>query len=248
MAYLLSNSITYSQAFIGNLTPTVYTGNEPAMTTANTIVSLILNPPFTWPWNRATTTATLTQGTQDYSVQIANFGFLEKVGLTYTLGGTSYQNEIEAVYNNKPLGLTNQQSRPEFVAVQYQGEVGSPPGEGVTFRFLNSPDQAYTATFIYQQAPVFFTATSQDWLTECGIPYSFIDVFNSLFLSEMYRFSDDAGSAAIYRQRGMAALLSKASALTEMQRNEILAYSISNDLQTLAANLRTQQASQARGI
>jgi len=236
MAYLLSNTVTWSQAFVGNLDPTVYAGSEPALTAANMILSLIMNPPFTWAWNRASITQVLTPGQQDYAVTVANFGFLEK---TIVSVGTTTK-ELDSVYNSKALGATSEQSRPEFVAVQ------SYTPTTTTFRFLNAPDQAYTATFIFQQAPNFFTATSQDWNTQTGIPYSYIDVFNNLFLSDAFNFSNDERSAP-YRQRGMAALLSKAEGLTEMQRSEILGYSMQNDLQTMAANLRTQQASQARG-
>jgi hypothetical protein len=243
MTYTLQNSITWSQSFIGDLNPTVYTGSEPALTTANTIVALMLNPPFTWPWNRATTSTTLTAGTQDYSVTISNFGFLEKVSLSLTSGSppSTSQWEIQNVYNNKALGPTNQQGRPDNVSVQLQDDAGA------TFRFLNLPDQSYIATFIFQESPVFFTAVTQDWNTQCGIPYSFMDIFNALFLSEMFQFSNDERST-IYRQRGMAALLSKADGLTQMQKNEILGQYLQNDLQTLVNNLKAQQASQARGI
>jgi hypothetical protein len=336
MSYTLQQTINYSQAFIGNLNPTVFTGEEPALTTANTIVSLLTNPPLTWPWNRAYFDTTLEQGIQDYLVLTNDFGFLEKVVLSYTdASGIEQQVELEAVFNNKALGTTTQQSRPNTCAVQLgggntsgntpsgftgggfstligdgvsttytvthnlnteniivqvfnaiTGELdavdmdiasansisltfgtapitnsenvvilavsssgsGSPPGpDGVVFRFMNSPDQTYYATFIYQLAPLFFTDVSQDWFTQCGIPYSFLDVFNSLFLSEMFQFSDDP-RAVQYRQRGMAALLSKASGLSETEKNEILGFSMANDLQTIAAHLRVQQASQARGI
>lgn len=248
MSYSLQNSITWSQSFIADLNPTVYTGSEPALTTANIIVSMMLNPPFTWPWNRQYAEATLTAGVQDYSVATEDFGFLEKAMISYTSGGTTFQNELEAVYNNQPLGTTSQQSRPQFVAVQLQGILAtSPPAEGVVFRFVNSPDQTYNVTFVYQMAPNFFTEVTQDWNTQCGIPYSFIDVFNSLFLSEMFQFSDDP-RAVQYRQRGMAALLAKSSGLSEAQKNEITSYSNSNDLQTLAAHLKVQSASQARNV
>lgn len=50
------------------------------------------------------------------------------------------------------------------------------------------------------------------------IPDQYSDVFNNLFLSEAMAMVDDA-RAQLYRQRGVAALLSKASGLTEMQKN-----------------------------
>jgi hypothetical protein len=240
MSYTLANSITWSEAFIGALTPTVFTGSEPAMSTANTIVSLILNPPFTWPWNRATATQAITNGGgQDYTVSNATFGFLEACFITDTNNNVI---QLEDVFNNKALSLTSQPTRPNAVAVQSQVY-----GTSFSTRFSPLPDQDYTATFIFQKAPVFFTATTQDWLTQAGIPYSFIDVFNNLFLSEMLQFANDE-RAVQYRQRGMAALLSKASGLSEMQKNIILGQWMHDDLQTIAANLKTQQAAQVRTV
>jgi hypothetical protein len=249
MTYTLDNSVTWSQSFIGDLNPTVYEGDEPALTTANTILALILNPPFTWAFNRATATETLEVGIQDYSVAIPNFGFLEKVSLTLTTGSPAVteQWELQNVYNTKALGLSQQQGRPDNCAVQFQGALGSPPAPGAIFRFLNLPDQPYVATFVFQEAPNFFTATTQDWNTQGGLPYSFMDIFNSLFLSEMFQFGNDERSVQ-YRQRGMAALLTKADGLTQMQKNEILGQYLQNDLQTLVNQLKAQQASQARGV
>lgn len=240
MAYTLANTITYTKAFIGTLDPTVYTGSEPAISSANQIGSLIVNAPFTWPWNRTTTTQAITNaGGQDYTISAANFGFLEKCTIT---DGNGKIKELDTVYNTLPLALNAVASRPEMVAVQT-----TVPGTSFSVRFNSKPDANYTATFIYQKAPVTFTATSNDWFSTIGIPYSFIDVFNPLFLSEMLQFSDDS-RAQLYRQRGMAALLSKAEGLTQMQRNTILAQWMQDDLQTLAAQIRTQQAQQARSI
>jgi hypothetical protein len=50
------------------------------------------------------------------------------------------------------------------------------------------------------------------------VPDQYSDVYNNLFLSEAFAMVDDP-RAQLYRQRGVAAFLSKASGLTEMQRN-----------------------------
>jgi hypothetical protein len=50
------------------------------------------------------------------------------------------------------------------------------------------------------------------------IPDQYSDIYNNLFLSEAFAMVDDP-RAQLYRQRGVAAFLSKASGLTEMQRN-----------------------------
>lgn len=241
MAYSIANSITYAESFIGTLNPTVYTGSEPALSAARSIAALITNAPFTWAWNRASTTQVLTPGTQDYTVSAANFGFLEKTSIFIASPATLM--ELENVFNNKPLGATSQSGRSNSVAVQ-----GYVPGTSATFRFSPNPDLAYTATFTYQKAPYFFTATSDDWFSTAGIPYSMIDVFNPLFVSEMLQFSDDPGRAQIYRQRGMAALISKAEGLTSTQKNEIMGQWLADVTQAQAAQGHTQQGLQARGV
>lgn len=241
MAYTLTNSITYSQAFISGLNPTFWTGSEPALTSATQIAALITNAPFTWAWNRATTTQLLTPGTQDYTVSAANFGFLEKV--TISLASPATLVELETVYNTKPLGLTKQSGRSNACAVQ-----SSIPGTSATFRFSPNPDLAYTATFTYQKAPFQFTAVGNDWFAQAGIPISMIDVYNPLFLSEMFQYSDDPQRADQYRKRGMAALIGKADGLTSMQKNEIMGQWMGDTLQGIMANMNAQQGVQAKGV
>ena len=88
-------------------------------------------------------------------------------------------------------------------------------------------------------------------LYNCGwspIPDSFMDIFNNLFLAEAMAVADDPREQ-VYRMRGIAALLSKAEGLTEMQVNAFLAQFISRGLTPQQiAQLKTQQGHQARGI
>jgi hypothetical protein len=50
------------------------------------------------------------------------------------------------------------------------------------------------------------------------IPNQYSDIYNNLFLSEALAVNDDS-RAQLYRQRGIAAFLSKATGLSEMQKN-----------------------------
>lgn len=80
------------------------------------------------------------------------------------------------------------------------------------------------------------------------IPDSFSDIYTSLFMAECLESVDDARGQQ-YRQRGIAALLSKAEGLNAMQINSfLLQYSSRLDIQSLRAQLKTQQGTQARGI
>ena len=221
---------------------TAQTGNEPAISIANMIVAFLFNPPLTWPMNRAEDASTSTvAGTQDYTVNITNFGFLESVTLT---NASSKSWAVPRIYNTQNLGTTSEQSaRPEACCVRFIS-----PGTSIAIRFLSAPDAIYKATLTYQKAPVLFTATSQDWFTQCNIFNFYMDIFNNLFLAEALQVNGDVQEAGLYRRRGMAALIGKAEGLTEMQKNMMLAQATYSDIQTIAANLRTQQASQARSI
>ena len=244
MAYTLNQSILWSQSVLGTYIPlTAQTGSEPAMTIANMVVAFMLNPPFTWPTNRAEDTSlTMTPGTQDYTVAIANFGFLEKVSLKNPSSGKSF--EVKNVYNSSALGVSNEQNaRPNAVSAK-----AITPGTSVALRFMSAPDLAYTGTATYQMAPVLFTATTQDWFTQCNIPQSQIHIYNNLFLGECFQVNGDMQDAAQYRRRGMAALLATADGLTEVQKNLIFAQSMFSDLNQIAATLRTQAAAQARTV
>lgn len=242
MSYTLLQSIAWAQSMLTTYIPlTAQTGSEPALSIANMVVAFMQNPPLTWPTNHAEDTSlTTVAGTQDYTLSITNFGFLE----TVTLTKNSKSFEIPNVYNNKILGISSEQSnRPNAVCVK-----AVTPGTSIALRFLSAPDAVYTGTTSYQKAPVLFTATSQDWFTQCNIPIYYMDVFNNLFLAECFQANGDPQEAAGYRRRGMAALIAKAGGLTEMQRNMMVAQSTSSDLQTIAANLRTQETAQARAI
>ena len=113
----------------------------------------ILNPPFTWPFNRNEyTSLSLVQGTQDYSAPITDFAYLEKVSLL-NVDGFGY--ELDDVYNTNILGvpsLTNGQGQPNSCAVRYYI-----PSTSVSLRFLSVPEQAYTSILTYQKLPLPFT-------------------------------------------------------------------------------------------
>jgi hypothetical protein len=242
MAYTLNQTVLWSQSMLGTYIPlTAQTGNEPAISISNMVVTFILNPPFTWPTNRAENTGTTTTaGTQDYVITATDFGFMES--MTLTKSSKSYA--VPRIYNSANLGTSSEQTaRPESCCVRF-----ITPGTNVTVRFLSAPDDAYSVAMTYQKVPVLFTATSQDWFTQCNIPIYYIDIFNNLFLAEALQVNGDAQEAAIYRRRGMAALISKADGLTEMQKNMMLAQASFSDIQTIAANLRVQQAATARSI
>jgi hypothetical protein len=243
MSYTLQQSVNYAQAKLNTYIPlTAQTGNEPAMTIANEVVCFMNSAPWTWPTNRNENSSLLTiGGTQDYVVTIADFGFLEKATLTDQSG---ISHDVTRVYNASVLGISTQQTkRPDAVCVKIVT-----PGTSIAIRFMSATDGVYTVTLTYQKAPVFFTSLSQDWFAQCNIPLYYMDIFNNLFTAECFLVNGDAQEAAMYRRRGMAALLAKSEGLSEMQKNMILGQAMYSDLQTMAAAIRTQTAQQARTI
>lgn len=85
------------------------------------------------------------------------------------------------------------------------------------------------------------TVVNTDWMP---IPHAFIDIYNNLFLAEAFSAADDARTQE-YRVRGIAALLSKAEGLNDMQINAFLSQWIGSS-QEMRAQLRAQTANQAR--
>lgn len=243
MAYTeLQDTINWAETFYEYSPTSAGTNSEPAVSIATMVRNTILNAPFVWPFNRNEFAITaLTAGTQNYTWAITDFAYLEKVSLT--TADSTYAYELKDVYNTRILGIDNgstSQAQPEALAV-----VSYIPGTSVNVRFLSSPDQAYTGTATYQKLPVPFAALTDSW---SPIPSHFMEIYNNLFLAEALAMVDDARSQ-VYRQRGVAALLSKAEGLSEMQVNAFLAQYLHRDsMQTLASQLRVQQGSQARGM
>ena len=151
--YTLSQSISWSQPYIEYVPLNAGTAWEPALSVATMVRNSILNPPFTWPFNRNEyTSLSLVQGTQDYTASITDFAYLEKVSL---LNADGFGYELDDVYNTNILGvpsLTNGQGQPNSCAVRYYV-----PSTSVSLRFLSVPEQAYTTILTYQKLPLPFT-------------------------------------------------------------------------------------------
>lgn len=240
MSYTLQQTVNWAQTYMQYCPLTAGVANEPAISIANAVLTTVSSAPFTWGWNRAEYTGlTLAANTQDYNaVPITNFGFLEKVTLKNVAGTYAY--EIKDVYNVNALGVSvADPAQPKAVSVKFVTY-----GTSVGLRFLAIPDQAYSAVITYQQLITPFAALNTNW----PIPDQYLDIYNNLFLAEAFQVADDEPQASRYRVRGVAALLSKAEGLTEMQRNEFLSQYLARDSQSQAAQLRTQQGAQARGV
>lgn len=77
------------------------------------------------------------------------------------------------------------------------------------------------------------------------IPDQYSDIYNNLFLAEVLSLFDDPREQ-LYRQRGIAAFLSKAAGLSDMQKNWFLDQWLKRGRQRQAAGLGEQMGTQGR--
>jgi len=147
--------------------------------------------------------------------------------------------ELKDVYNTAALSKAKTQQRPNAICV-----IINTPGTSAKFRFMGVPDAVYTINLTYQKASVSFAALADNW---SPVPDAYSDIYNNLFLSEALSMVDDT-RAQIYRQRGVAAFLSKAEGLTETQKNAFVQQWLARSIENSGAMMKLQQAVQGRGL
>lgn len=79
------------------------------------------------------------------------------------------------------------------------------------------------------------------------IPDQYSDVYNNLFVAEAMAINDDA-RAQLYRQRGVAALMAKASGLTEMQKNAFAQQWLQRGVERQATGGKAQLGNTGKGV
>ncbi len=87
-------------------------------------------------------------------------------------------------------------------------------------------------------------ASNFDW---APIPDWYQDVYNNLFLSEMFTNADDARGQQ-YRQRGIAAFLAKAEGLTEMQKKAFVQQWLARSVEMMTSTQMAQMGNQLRAV
>lgn len=122
---------------------------EPALTSANWVMSVILGPPFAWQWNRSTASFTTVAGQSDYQVNLPTYGWLEKATAT----NSNFTPPVFELQIDTLKAASGKNNVPYWISPVFDNNAGQ-----ITFRLMPIPDQTYTVTLTYQNAPIFATA------------------------------------------------------------------------------------------
>lgn len=230
----LQRAVNYANISIrgSGLTSVLQVTNEPALTIGDWVRQFILAPPFAWRWNRAVTTLSLVQGTQDYQQSLPAFGWLEKA--TIAASGTTY--ELENVLN---LGEESVENLPTKIAARLDDDAGN-----ITFRIFPVPDQAYTATLSYQQCAQPFANLTSLWTP---IPDYFSYLYNQGFLAKSYEYFNDERQAFAL-ELFIRQLIAANNGLDDTQRNIFLTGQINSARDQQAQLGNSASGRQARGL
>lgn len=179
----IQSTVNWCLAYTLTRPPTGVAGiaNEPALTNANLIAATILGPPFAWQWNRATATFNTVIGMSDYTVSLPNFGYIEKATLTYANPNNPQIVEIQV---SPLLAASGKPNRPSLITIANDDNAGN-----ITFRLTAIPDQVYTVTVIYQNAPIRITSLSQTW---APIPDKYNFLYERAMLAQLRATYDAA--------------------------------------------------------
>lgn len=202
---VLSNSIQWLRPFLKQL-PVDINNQEPAVTTANNVLGVMIAPPMRWRSNRGTMQIALNASSTDYAVTVSDFGFMENDScwIEDTAGNNySLQGKIAV-----PKDTANP-NRPKDIAPQYDNNANV-----ITFRVRPKPDQAYTAFLDYQRKLVPLTCFGSSW---SPIDDSFEYIFNLGFKAGMAELMNNA-YAPIYQKQFIARLLSAQDGLDEQAK------------------------------
>jgi hypothetical protein len=220
----IMSSALFSLPFLG-YQPVDISNGEPALTAANLTKQTILGPPFAWPWNRSDLNLNVDGDTQDYSITVPDYGFIEKAWLSDASG------KVTEIKVRLALAAESYVQRPASMSVQNVNGDGS-----LAIRLNAIPDQPYTMTGFYQKAPVLMSSMASSW---SPLPDSYSYIYDWGFLAIIAMLTKDA-RFPIFAQRFTAHLLGAQGGLSAMQRNIFLG----NWAEIMAVPQETQMTTQ----
>jgi hypothetical protein len=238
MSHTLAETFQYASQYI-RLTPLTFatgpTGGrtgDPALSIGDWVRQTILAPPFTWRWNRGTTTIATAIGTQDYVSAIPTFGWLEKA--TVIASGSSKELEVSRV-----LAEDTVSNLPVKIAPQLEDGAGN-----ITFRLLPVPDKVYSLRLTWQKSAPSFAATSDTW---APLPDYLFSIYSQGVLAKAYEYLGDE-RWPFTMNLFLKQLISYYGGLEESQLNIFLNERMINQVNQQDMALKTQQRVSSRGL
>jgi len=207
---------------------------EPAMSIADWVRNFMLQPPFAWRWNRATTTVNVVANTQDYTASLPSFGWLESATLNDLLAKPDSIVSME-VQLNLSEDLSGSGSR--FVAARLDDDAGN-----ITFRLHPMPEKNYTATITYQKASPTFASLSDTW---APLPDYMSNIYSMGFLAKAYEYFDDPRYGFTF-QMFLRQLVAASEGLDESKKNIFLAQFLDSSSEQQSRGMKSQLANQGR--
>lgn len=210
----LKQTIDMTQRFIYNAPLLYVNSGELAYSIGNYVRQFMLGPPFVWRWNRGfVPSVTLIVGQIDYTVNISDFGFLEKAIIIQPPGsGNTVQKSYELEIRQTLVG-ESVLGQPAFISVIADDNNGN-----ITFRLMGVPDQAYALNLIYQKAAPSFRSTTETW---APIPDYYEYIYDLGYLAKTYEYKGDERFAFAH-QEFMRNVVSASDGLTDTQKNIFL--------------------------
>jgi len=216
------------------LTGALGVANEPALTIGDWTRQFMLAPPFAWRWNRVDFPITITAGVQDYSENIADFGWLEKAYWTDSNGNTK---ELSVVLD---ASIDPTPNEPVSICARIDDGNGN-----IGFRiFPSPPSNVASVTISYQKAAKSFVALTDTW---SPIPDYFYDLYQSGFLAKSFEYWNDerfGPAMQIFVRQVIAAN----QGLSESQINVFLADKLNTERDKQTDAMKNQSGVQGRGL
>lgn len=218
----LLRTVNYVRRFI-RLAPLTFSGtNDPAMMMADWVRGFIMSPPFSWRWNRGVIPDTvLTPGTQDYTLNLPAFGFLEQAAITDLTVPATYQLEISL--DQQVESVLTQPTKVTANIDDGNGNIG--------FRFIGNPDLPYVFSGSYQLAAPTFTSLNDTW---SPLPDYMAHIFQTGLLAKAYEYVGDERFAATI-QMFVRQLAAFSGGLTDTEINIFLSDKVNTQLTSQGA-------------
>lgn len=228
----LQNTINWCRPYLKQQ-PFDVTNTEPAVTSANNVLGVMVGPPMIWRFNRNMIQIPVTAAATDYAIVVSDFGSMEDLWLE---DATGKMHSVEGAIS-LPRDSANP-SRPKQVSPQYDDNQGT-----ITFRVKPIPNTDYTIFIDYQKKLVPLESWASPW---APVPDEFQYIFNLGFKAEMAQLTNDA-RFPIWQRDFVARLLSAQDGLDEQAKAIFLGQFEAFTASLTRAAGRVQTGTNARG-